>query len=552
MYGRSTSLPSLALARKVKTVAAVSAYSPLTDITVRANAKRDEVMGAVNAIQSQSAALAEDIQGVRERLPDQIQTYFNSLAEILHTGDTYASALGVSFGDYRDGASGGYYAYPPRGLATTPNINMLKQVHSVLQWMEDLPISLYPEVRRLIADIIESYKPLSNALWAANGAGRSILTGTVELYDTAGEINALASKWATEPIGVMATDLCTEYVTHSGYRRLRKARAPGVHAKWDEVCDLWVEDYSRDATGATWGSSFKYPRPRDPNWKAMPSPLRAGKTLLEEGCLPGEVCADNIPRAGLRTHFGSKLDVAVTVQNAINGPVVDNVFNTADAMLLNIKQLITELIRHVNGLIAGIDGHALLPEAAEDAAIGPLNDAKAVLVGYRSMVQDFRNEGASTKALWRGSAFATGWRTSINPYVLGSVAAARDLKASLNSPSLVATCDFIFPQKGTSWHPDAMRERADYWEFQGVPSRCYAPTGGFSPTPRKIDIPRPPRGPRGQKTFDFDDGGDTSGLPTHQLGAVQPNQPPKRYFGLLPWQALTLIAGVWMLWPEKK
>ena len=235
MYGRSTSLPTLKLARRLKPSISKSAsvVSTISGISVRASAKRDEVLGAVNAIQVQSAALMEDIQGVRERLPPQLQSYFESLAEILYTGDTYASALGVSFGDYRDGASGGYYAYPPRGLATTSNINMLEGVRNVLQWMDDLPVSIYPEVRRLIADIIGSYKPLSNALWAANGVGRSILTGTVELYDTAGEINTLASRWVTEPIGVMATDLCTEYVTHSGYRRLRKTRAPGVHCEME-------------------------------------------------------------------------------------------------------------------------------------------------------------------------------------------------------------------------------------------------------------------------------------------------------------------------------
>ena len=242
--------------------------------------------------------------------------------------------------------------------------------------------------------------------------------------------------------------------------------------------------------------------------------------------------------------------MAVTIQNAINGPVVDNVFDTADAMLLNIKQLITELIRHVNGLIDGIDGHALLLEAWEDAAIGPLNDAKAVLVGYRSMIQDFRNEGAATKALWRGPAADAGWRTTINPYVLGSVAAASDLKDSINSPSLISTCDFIFPRKGTSLHPDAMKERSDYWQSQGVPSRCGAPTGGLVAAPRKIDIPRPPRGPRGRtQGSDFDGSG--GGVVRTRFGSIQA-QPPKKYFGLLPWQALTLIAGVWMLWPEKR
>ncbi len=47
-------------------------------------------------------------------------------------------------------------------------------------------------------------------------------------------------------------------------------------------------------------------------------------------------------------------------------------------------------------------------------------------------------------------------------------------------------------------------------------------------------------------------GGPGGGIPTvlTDLGAIQPQ--PKRVMGILPWQALALIAGVWMLWPEKK
>ncbi len=49
--------------------------------------------------------------------------------------------------------------------------------------------------------------------------------------------------------------------------------------------------------------------------------------------------------------------------------------------------------------------------------------------------------------------------------------------------------------------------------------------------------------------LDFLDDG-AGGLPRDRgFGAVQPE--PKRIMGLLPWQALTLIAGVWILWPEK-
>lgn len=82
-----------------------------------------------------------------------------------------------------------------------------------------------------------------------------------------------------------------------------------------------------------------------------------------------------------------------------------------------------------------------------------------------------------------------------------------------------------------------------------IPELCSA-TGGLV---AHEELPFDPGDAEGGWKGKGSPGGPGGGIPTvmTDLGAISPSG-SKRVMGLLPWQALALIAGVWMLWPEKK
>ena len=520
---------------RVTPSAAPSGIRSRADLVARrAGRKRSQITGFTTTLKVAAVGLKGNAQQIRERLPPQVTAYFSQLTEILSTGDAYASALGVDFGDWRDDSYN-------KGSATPAYLRQAAFTKNVLRVMGDeLPDAVsFPRIREDILNILNSYKALSTALWAANGSTRTIFNGAVDLYDAAGEVYVIASGWSSQPVGIAATNICADYLTHSGYRRLRQSRDPGVHAPWNEVCDLWVEDYSRDATGTTWGSSFKWPRPEDPGYTPMPSPLRSGKTLLEPGCLPGEICDYNVTRSGLRSSLVSKFDLAQNIKTLIAGPTIDDVFTTAQGMLLSIRQLLTELIRHVNHL------QGLLPSwGFLEGAAAALSGVKSMLQSYRTQVDALRSQGVTAKGYWRGSASSRSWRAGIRPYVNGAVTKANIIKNEINAGPMPSVCNYVFPKSSASSSDSAQSARERYWIAQGVPSRCPTAVGSFVPAARLDLFPGSP-GPRGVGS-----GGRGRTLRT-EFGSLQV-QPPKRYLGMLPWQALVVAAGVWMLWPEKK
>ena len=518
---------------RVTPSAAPSGIRPRTDrISGRAYQKRSQINEFTSTLKVAAVGLKGDAQQIRERLPPQVAAYFSQLVQILSTGDAYASALGVDFGDFRDDSYN-------KGLATPTYLRHARATRNVLSVMgEALPDSIsFPRIREDISNILTSYKALSTALWTANGSTSTIFNGAVDLYDAAGEVYTIASGWSSQPIGTAATNICADYLTHSGYRRLRQSRDPGVHARWNEVCDLWVEDYNQRA--GTWGSSFKWPRPEDPGYTTMPSPLRSGKTLLEPGCLPGEICDYNVTRSGLRSSLVSKFDLAQNIKTMINGYTIDSVFTTAQGMLLSIRHLLTELIRHVTHLQGLLPSWGFLEGAGET-----LSGVKLMLQSYRTQVDDIRSQGVTAKGYWRGSVSSRSWRAGIRPYVNGAVTKANTVKNEINAGPMPSVCNYVFPKSSASSSNSAQSARERYWKAQGVPSRCPTTVGSYVPAARLDLIPSSP-GPQG-----IGSGGRGRILRTG-FGSLQA-QPPKRYLGMLPWQALVLAAGVWMLWPEKK
>jgi hypothetical protein len=507
----------------------------------RVGASRSELEGFATSIHTNATVLVEQMQGVRDNLPPQVEAYFSQLSTVLSTGDAYTKALGVHFGDWRDDSRNS------RGMATSTYLTYCRQAKSWLDWLDDtwyIPTAWsFPDVRALISDILGSYKNLSTALWTANSEAATIFHGSVELYDTGEELRRASAGWLSASLSTMASDICSDYVTHSGYRRLKKMRKRDVHPRWDEVCDTWANDYDRAA--GTWGTEFKWPREDDPGWKRMPMAMKMEADLIEEGCLPWEVCPHNITRPGLKGSLTSKLDLAPNIRGLVTGYTIDNVFDTADALALDVKQLITELIRHLNHIIGLVRG-SVIPNDVEDNIIDSMNGVKGALRAYRSQLQDMRNLGTATKAYWRGSSFATSWRSDVTPYLNQAVAVSADIESTIDS-GLLSTCNFIYPQGSVKRTAKADRARKIYWESAGVPAKCWAPTGGIV-KPWSPPVPIAPPGQLRRPAHQFEtESGDRE---PEGFGAIQIAS--KRFMGLLPWQAIALIVGAWMFWPEKK
>jgi hypothetical protein len=124
------------------------------------------------------------------------------------------------------------------------------------------------------------------------------------------------------------------------------------------------------------------------------------------------------------------------------------------------------------------------------------------------------------------------------------VTKANIIKNEINAGPMPSVCNYVFPKSSASSSDSAQSARERYWIAQGVPSRCPTAVGSYVPAERVDLFPGSP-GPRGVGS-----GGRGRTLRT-ELGSLQV-QPPKRYLGMLPWQALVVAAGVWMLWPGKK
>ena len=529
MYGASVG------ARGARVAKAITAGVRLE--SSRVGRKKAEFEAFAQNINDRATELGGAMQEVRDNLPPQVYAYFDQVREILFTGDAYARALGATFGDWRDTS-------PSVGLATPTYLSYCRQAKSWIDWLRDswyVPSAWsFPEIRGHISDVVGSYTDLSTAMWTANGEISTVFNGAVELYDTGEELRRISGYWLSAPLSVMASDICRDYLTHSGYRRLKQDREPGVHPRWTEVCDLWVNDYDRGA--GTWGTEFKWPREDDPGYRPMPSSMRIHAHLLEEGCLPWEVCSYNVERAGLRSSLISKLDLAPDVRNLVTGYTIDNVFDTADALALDVKQLLTELISHlthISGLVSG----SIIPNSTERDILDTLSGTRQALRSYRSQLQELRDLGDVTKSYWRGSGFATSWRGTVVPKLEQAVLKANDIEDTINSSEILGACDYVYPKKSVRTTARAKRARKSYWEAQGVPSRCVALTTGSYVPYTPPDLPRPEQ--PGTPGFQTWDGRGTD----REFGSLQPES--QRIMGLLPWQALALIAGAWFLWPEK-
>ena len=114
---------------------------------------------------------------------------------------------------------------------------------------------------------------------------------------------------------------------------------------------------------------------------------------------------------------------------------------------------------------------------------------------------------------------------------------------ALRRSGIQSACGFIYPKASRS-----SSVLSSYWRGQGVGRSCAETRGRPYISWERERLPDLPTGRAGPGDL-F--GRDIEAPEVLGFGAIQSNE-PKRILGLLPWQALLVVAGAWVLWPEKQ
>ena len=538
-----------------------------------AAAKARGIVGKIEQLNEDAQDLRAAADGIRENYPPQIAAYFAQVTSLLQKADGYALALGTNYGES---------THP----VEFPSPMLTQQLHRAGRFIWDkddaIPDWLLRDIREQTQDTLLAWRDLSRGAYDALSVAGSVFHGATRVYD--------AATWTVDTTQTLLTEktpseaasaICRDFVAHSGYRRYKLSRVPGKHAAWNQVCDFWAEN-----DNAPFGESFKWPRPLDPRYPGLPpSAMRAGKSVVEEGCLAEESCRNgtyHIDKYGLRDTINPVLSFPTHIQNVIDGREMDDLFDLATEVLDEAIKLLILLRKHLWGVRTGLDrplvragllalpelfswvgvawetmreldttddysdvSHAAAeavaerwdPEEAYDAALDGLGSAYNKLGTYKDEANGYWAEIPTYKRMWRGGDFADDWRDRIEPYLETAVERADDIKTLINGAVWQNACDSLYP-KG----PGSYDARRRYWEAQGVPDHCEYAVGSYVPTER-IDFAPPEDRGGGQFTPGFRG----SGASTRSFGAIVPDES-----GFKSWQKVALVGGlIWLITREK-
>jgi hypothetical protein len=536
------------------------------------------IVGKIEQLNEDAQDLRAAADGIRENYPPQIAALFEEVLSILRKADGYVLALGTNYGEVDH-----VVEFPPPMLT--------QKLHRAGRFIWDkddmIPDWILRDIREQTQNTLRAWRNLSKAAYPALSTATGVVNGAIAVYDAAtwtvdSTQQLLTEKTPKEAAGA----ICRDFVAHSGYRRYKLSRVPGKHAAWNEVCDFWAENDT-----APFGESFTWPRPEDPMYRGLPpTAMRAGKSVVEAGCLPGENCRNDsyryqyhIDEYGLRDTINPVLSFPTHIQNVIDDDEMDNLFDLATEVLdeaIKLLILLRQRLRSVrNELNRPLVKTALLalpvlaswievgfdtvtstiwdpegsftrgayhaarakserwtPIEGYENAVDGLSDAYNKLGEVKDDANGYWAEIPTYALMWRGGDFADAWRDRIEPYLEMAVERADDISTLINGAVWQNACDSLYPKGPGTWEA---RER--YWEAQGVPSRCGAPVGSYMPTV----TPRfdPPTGRQGGQFTP----GDGKVLETVSLGAIATDHP-----GFKSWQKVALVGGlIWLITREK-
>lgn len=523
------SLPSAALRRRV-----VSVADTVSTITTRANAKRAELEEYVRLVRTNAVALRGAANTMRTQMAPEVSAYAEQFRSYIAFIDSIVHrwyGAGV-FGDYRDmDYHRALRARSVGGRSTSSILGSVGELKSAFAILDDF--GLWPDLRGEVNDVFRQLIPVSASLWALNNTLMGLFNDTLALYDNAGNIITAANRWNSMGAVAASDEICRNYLDHSNYRRLKRGRNPGKHAAWDEVCDRYE---NADGTERVYWS-----RSGDPmGFGPMPDRLKSGKTLVEEGCLPGEVCGNYNLTGPAVPGLKTAKDLINSINTAYYGYSVDNVMTEARELLREVKDVVNEIIAHLKGIRDGW-GWRILPDWAVGMVRAALNDVISIFRGIRGDIEDRRVQLSSLRSYWRSGS----WRSSVTPALTLADTTANNLD-DLRRSGIRTTCNIIYPNQSRS---SAVLSR--YWKSQGVARSCRETRGkpyiSWEKTPPlRLDWRV------GDKDAGDLLGGDGRGLEvlTPDLGSIAP--PPEKAWWKAPvlgfplWQvALVSGAGFW-------
>ena len=232
-------------------------------------------------------------------------------------------------------------------------------------------------------------------------------------------------------------------------------------------------------------------------------------------------------------------------------------FDTSERLMRQAKGVILDILTLLRGLrdtlsspgmntaidvaeIACEFGTLLIADCSfiEDARDGAVRGIQGAIRDLKSARDDLTSgiSGHPTaKTMWEDP--STEWRITAEMAVNGLQSLNGPIHTPWTNDLALGTCRRVFPEI-----PNDCLDNM-------IPELCSA-TGGLV---AHEELPFDPGDAEGGWKGKGSPGGPGGGIPTvlTDLGAISPSS-SKRVMGLLPWQALALIAGVWMLWPEKK
>ena len=322
---------------------------------------------------------------------------------------------------------------------------------------------------------------------------------------------------------------------------------------WNDPCDTFRKEVDGSYSYQRW------PRIGDSNYeRPIARSLGYPDRAWGFGCRKdyfGEYDCGKTPGPGVRVFVDYLTSGLPDEVEALLNYDAEALFAESRTVMTAARQALDKVIRLLNGF------KTVLNSTGMDAAI--VGAAVFCGAGYsacQTTLNGYRNQGVrglsstvtstllaradldmaigqhtSAKAIWENP--VTPWRVQANVYL----STLRSLNGPIQTPWTnsvsKAACRVVFPQI-----PNECLDKM-------IPERCSV-SGGFVAYERVGWID-----PSDPKTRGKGPVGAGGGIPTvlTELGALAPaSAGPKRIMGLLPWQALVLIAGAWMLWPEKK
>ena len=340
------------------------------------------------------------------------------------------------------------------------------------------------------------------------------------------------------PRGKRATPLSGELGENQGW------------SAWNDPCDTFRKTvdggYSYQQWPWTGASNWERPLPPSlgyPHW-------RWGKGFRKDWF--GNYPAAKVSGPEIRScldYLTSTLPNATDLLLNDHAGHVNALFGSSERLMRQAKDIINQILTLLRGLrdALGSPGMNFAIDAAEilcfcsvisagrDSAVRGLQGAIRDLKGVRDQLTAGISGHATAKTMWVDP--STEWRITAEMAVNG----LRSLNTVIQTPwtNSVAqtTCSTIFPEI-----PKSCLEKM-------VPEVCHTrhiyvaheETGWIDPGDAE-----------GRSPGSLGEGRDIPAALV-ELGALAPaSSEPKRFMGLLPWQGLALIAGVWMFWPEKK